>query len=150
MEFEIKKIFEYNLDSLESLASEAQSEGYGFVQKTIDEWKNDVNNFSKQGEILFGIFISNICIGIGGLNVDPYIDDPRTGRIRHLYISQQHRNQGFAKLLMKKIMNVAINHFDKLRLLTTNPMAASLYESFGFVKTTSGVNVSHIFLVNRS
>jgi GNAT superfamily N-acetyltransferase len=150
MEFEIKQISKFNLGSLESLAKEAQSEGYGFVQKTIDEWKNGINDFSKQGETLFGIFLSNLCIGIGGLNVDPYIDDPRTGRIRHMYISQKHRNKGFAKLLMKKIMKIAINHFKKIRLLTTNPMAASLYESLGFAKTTSGVNVSHIFLVGRS
>ena len=147
---EIIRINDSNIKLLEGLAFEAQSEGYNFVKRTIDEWKNGVNKFSKQGENLLGIFISNICIGIGGLNVDPYIDDPRTGRIRHLYISQQHRNQGFAKLLMKKIMKIAINHFDKLRLLTTNSMAASLYESFGFVKTTFGEKVSHIFLVNRS
>jgi ribosomal protein S18 acetylase RimI-like enzyme len=150
MEFEIKQISEFNLGSLEPLAFEAQSEGYGFVQKTIDEWKNGVNTFSKKGEILLGIFKSDLCIGIGGLNVDPYIDDPSTGRIRHVYISKNHRRKGFAKLLLNKIMRISENHFDTIRLLTTNPAAVCLYESFGFVKVTTGINVSHILSVDRS
>jgi ribosomal protein S18 acetylase RimI-like enzyme len=150
MEFEIKQISEINLGSLEPLAIEAQSEGYGFVQKTINEWKGDINKFSKNGEVLFGFYINDLCIGIGGLNIDPYINDPRTGRIRHVYISQKHRRKGYAKLLLRKIMRIAKNHFDTIRLLTKNPAAAFLYESFGFSKTNKGINVSHILSVDRS
>jgi hypothetical protein len=84
MEFEIKQITEINLGSLFYLAIEAQIEGYGFVKKTIDEWKSNFNTFSKKDEFLFGLFINDLCIGIGGLNVDPYINDPKIGRIRNV------------------------------------------------------------------
>ena len=84
MIFEINQITENNLDLIYPLATEAQTEGYRFVKRAIDEWKNGINAFSKKGEILFGVFLSSVCVGIGGLNVDPYIDDPNIGRIRHV------------------------------------------------------------------
>jgi len=56
---EIKQIKDSSIDLLELLANEANSEDYRFVQRTIDEWRNCINDFSKKGEILFGIFISD-------------------------------------------------------------------------------------------
>ena len=109
-----------------------------------------MNDFSKEGEILLGIFISNLCIGIGGLNVDPYIEDPIIGRIRHVYISQKHRRKGLATLLLKKIIRMAAKDFKILHLYTNIPNASSLYESLGFVPS-SGIKVTHILkeLKNR-
>jgi len=142
MKIEIKKIIHSNLCLLKNLAVEAQSEGYNFVQRAVDEYKSGMNDFSKKGEILFGIFISNLCIGIGGLNVDPYIKDPSVGRIRHVYISQNHRRKGFATLLLKKIIRIAGKHFEILRLFTDIPNASSFYESLGFVQS-NGIKVTH-------
>ena len=129
MKFKINQITEFNLDFINPLANEAQFEGYGFVQRTIDEWKSGINTFSKDGEILFGIFISNSCIGIGGLNVDPYIDDPSIGRT----------------LLLNKIIRLASEHFKLLRLYTENPAASSFYESIGFL----GINADKVTHVLR-
>jgi len=145
MKFKINQITEFNLDFINPLANEAQFEGYGFVQRTIDEWKSGINTFSKDGEILFGIFISNSCIGIGGLNVDPYIDDPSIGRIRHIYISQNYRRKGLATLLLNKIIRLASEHFKLLRLYTENPAASSFYESIGFL----GINADKVTHVLR-
>jgi GNAT superfamily N-acetyltransferase len=143
MELEIKKIKSSDLSFLRDLAVEAQSEGYNFVQRAIDEWKCNINDFSKKGEVLFGIFISNLCIGIGGLNVDSYIENPSVGRIRHVYISQKHRRKGFATLLLRKIITSARNHFEILRIYTANPSTSPFYESLGFVES-KGVKVTHI------
>ena len=143
MKFEIIQITDFNVDSLDSLAREAHFEGYGFVQRTIDEWKNGINNFSKKGENLFGIFIENSCIGIGGLNVDPYIYDPNIGRIRHVYISQKYRRKGLATLLLNRIIHLASEHFKLLRLYTENPNASSFYESIGFIEIKAN-KVTHI------
>ena len=74
----------------------------------------------------------------------------RTGRIRHVYISKQHRRKGFAKMLLTKILEIEKTHFDTIRLLTTNPAAVCLYESFDFVKITKEINASHIFLFDKS
>ena len=143
MRFEINQITESNLDFINPLAIEAQSEGYGFVQRTIDEWKSGINNFSKKGEILFGIFTSNSCIGIGGLNVDPYINDPSIGRIRHIFISQKYRRKGLATLLLNRIIHLASDHFKLLRLYANNPSASLFYESNGFTESKAE-KVTHI------
>ncbi len=132
---EIRKIKDSSIGLLEILANEANSEGYRFVQRTIDEWRNYINKFSKKGEILFGIFISDLCVGIGGLNVDPFINDPNIGRIRHVYISQKYRRKGLATLLLRKIIQIAAMHFELLRLYTENPNASSFYESLGFIES---------------
>jgi GNAT superfamily N-acetyltransferase len=143
MKSKIKQITERNLDFINPLAIEAQSEGYGFVQRTIDEWNSGINTFSKRGEILFGIFILNSCMGIGGLNVDPYIDDPSIGRIRHLYISRSYRRKGLATQLLNKIILLASKHFNLLRLYTENPSASLFYESIGFTEYRAK-KVTHI------
>ena len=132
---EIKKIKDSSIGLLEILANEANSEGYRFVQRTIDEWRNCINTFSKKGEILFGIFISDLCVGIGGLNVDPFINNPNIGRVRHVYISQKYRRKGLATLLLRKIIQIAVKHFELLRLYTENPNASSFYESLGFIES---------------
>jgi ribosomal protein S18 acetylase RimI-like enzyme len=135
MKVEIRQIIASNIGLLDKLAIEAQSEGFNFLQRVIDEWKNQTNEFSKKGEVLLGIFISELCIGIGGLNVDPYIEDPSIGRIRHVYIAQKHRRRGFATQLLRKIIKMAVMQFELLRLYTDIPNASSLYESLGFFKS---------------
>lgn len=143
MDVEIRQINASLIVLLEKLAVEAQLESFNFVRRTINEWKSGTNDFSKKGEILFGIFISNLCIGIGGLNVDPYVNDPSIGRIRHLYISQEHRRKGLATLLLQEIINTAMLNFETVRLYTNNPEASSFYESLGF-DHSNGVKESHI------
>lgn len=141
---EIKQIKDSSIDLFELLANEANSEGYRFVQRTIDEWKNGINDFSKKGEILFGIFVSDLCIGVGGLNVDPYIDDPNIGRIRHVFISLKYRRKSLATLLLRKIIQIGAKHFELLRLYTENPNASSFYESLGFIESKAEKE-THIF-----
>lgn len=143
MECEIIQITDLNLDSLHPLAIEAQSEGYNFIVRTIYDWNSKVNDFSKKGERLFGILISDNLIGIGGLNVDPFVNNPKIGRIRHIYISQKFRRKGYASLLMRKLIKIARKYFELLRLYTDNPIASSFYKSLGFVESNS-FKVTHI------
>jgi GNAT superfamily N-acetyltransferase len=149
MQFQLKKLDSSHISLIQNLADEASSEGFRFVQRTIDEWKNGVNRFSKRGEILIGIFLADKYIGIGGLNVDPYINDPDIGRIRHVYISQAHRRKGVATFLLKRLISFASNYFQTIRLLTDNPDASSFYESLGFINS-SGLKVSHILRLDSN
>lgn len=134
MKYEIKKMNIASMKELDSLSEEAYNEGYRFVQRTTEEFFNGKNDFSKDGEILFGVYFNNCCVGIGGLNIDPYINKPKIGRVRHLYITKEFRNQGIAYILLKRIISQAKNHFEVLRLSTDNPIAARLYESIGFIE----------------
>lgn len=134
---------EANYRWIDSLVDESRREGYEFVQRTIDEWISGANRFSQVGEGLWGLVSGEELIGIGGLNIDPYVEEPGIGRVRHLYLRQAYRRKGCAALLMETIIRRARLHFHTLRLFTANPVAAAFYEQLGF-EPFSGDKVSHV------
>jgi GNAT superfamily N-acetyltransferase len=138
-----------NFPLVESLIDESRREGFQLVQRTVDEWNNGVNRFSRTGEGLWGLVSGAELIGIGGLNIDPYVKDAGIGRVRHLYIRQAYRRRGCASQLMKAIIGHARPHFRLLRLLTANPAAAALYERLGF-EHLPGYKVSHVLTFDKS
>ncbi|MBS1524773.1 MAG: GNAT family N-acetyltransferase [Bacteroidetes bacterium] len=142
------KIEESNFLLIGQLAEEAASEGYAFVQRTIDEWETGVNRFSDDGEALLGLMAGTKLIGIGGLNRDTYTEQPNIGRVRHLYIRSAYRRKGYATILMKTIINQAGQHFAMLRLFTDNPEAAVFYETLGFDKADLPKASHTLFLTN--
>ncbi|MEK7227759.1 MAG: GNAT family N-acetyltransferase [Patescibacteria group bacterium] len=145
IDYKIIEISDENIDSLEPLNEEALLDGDTFIRRTINDWKEGKNKFSKTGEKFWGFFINKECIVIGGLNIDPYVEDNdgSIGRVRHVYVLRKYRGQGLSKSLMKLIIDEAKKTFTTLRLSTHNPIAASLYESLGFVKT-EGIKVTHM------
>ncbi|MEI6352757.1 MAG: GNAT family N-acetyltransferase [Candidatus Nomurabacteria bacterium] len=140
--YEIIEIKDSNILEIQEIANETSQDNYNFVQRTIDEWKNNTNKFSKIGEKLWGIIIDNKIIGIGGLNKDPFIEDEKVGKVRHIYISKQYRGFGLSKILLNLIIEKAKENFTTLRLSTNNPIASSVYESLGF-KKVEGIKVTH-------
>jgi ribosomal protein S18 acetylase RimI-like enzyme len=142
LNYKIIEINDSNVSSLENLAVKALAEGHSSVRRTIDDWKDGSNTFSKSGEKFWGAFISGECIAVGGLNTDPYINDETVGRVRHLYVSEKYRNHGLAKALLRLILTLAKKQYTSIRLSTKNPIAGSLYESHGFSKVT-GDHVTH-------
>ncbi|GGA81701.1 GNAT family N-acetyltransferase [Puia dinghuensis] len=128
---------------IESLVDESKQEGFEFVQRTIHDWNSGTNRFSQTGEGLWGLVSGTELIGIGGLNIDPYVDDAGVGRVRHLYIRQAYRRKGCAALLMNTIIERAQLYFHILRLFTANPAAAAFYEQLGF-EHLPGYKVSHV------
>lgn len=145
LDYKIIEISDENIDSLEPLSEEALLDGDTFIRRTINDWKEGENKFSKPGEKFWGFFIDGECIAIGGLNIDPYVEDNdgSIGRVRHVYVLRKYRGQGLSKVLMKLIMDEAKKNFTTLRLSTHNPVAASLYESLDFEKK-EGAKVTHI------
>ncbi len=135
--YEIIEINDSNISALQQIADEATSQGYEFVQRTIDEWKSGVNTFSKPSEKLWGMIVDGEIIGLGGLNQDPFTDDPTLGRARHVYVAEKYRGHGLSKVILNLIITRAKEYFKSLRLATTNPIAVSLYESLGFVNDDS-------------
>ncbi|HEY4286380.1 MAG TPA: GNAT family N-acetyltransferase [Puia sp.] len=128
--------------AITQLANEALLDGFTFVQRTIEEWESGLNTFSKPGEKLWALVMEEEVIGIAGLNRDPYTSDENSGRVRHLYIARAYRRNGYARLLMGKIIQEARGRFASLRLFTENPAAACLYEAMGFGKA-EGFKVTH-------
>jgi len=116
---------------LEPLLLEARSEGFAFVDRLIDEWAAGSNQFDRNGEKLFGAFLSDQIVAFGGLNRDPYAND-QTGRLRHLFVSSKHRRLGIGHRLVSALLADAGNYFSRVRLYTTSDQAAIFYLNLGF------------------
>ncbi len=141
MKYKILKITEEKLINLIQLKGEAEDEGFNFVGRMIYEFLSGKNSFSKEGEILYGAYARKCCLGICGLNADPYTDEPGIGRVRHLYVSEKFRNKGVGRKLVEKVIKKAKLNFKILRLKST-PRSDGFYKKLGFVET-HGEHESH-------
>ncbi|MBO1625650.1 GNAT family N-acetyltransferase [Bacillus arachidis] len=117
------------------LIEESRKEGFNFLLKLINEYKNKTNTFSKRGECLYGIFQGDALIGIGGINQDPYAKVKAIGRLRRFYISKECRRKGLGNLLLKRILSDAKEHFQIVVLYTDTKQASQFYISNGFMKS---------------
>jgi GNAT superfamily N-acetyltransferase len=122
-----------------ALVADSERAGLRLVRRLVEEWTDGTNRFARPGEVLLGARIDGRLVGVCGLNVDPYLSDARVGRVRHLYVLASCRRLGVARQLMTRIIEAAQGSFDTLRLSTSNPAAARLYETLGF----RSIAVSH-------
>ncbi len=125
----------HNPPDLTALLKSSIDEGHGLVQRTGSEWADGTNTFTAHGEVFFLAMIEDASVGMCGLNVDPFTDDPNVGRIRHLYVLPEHRRNQIGKSLVDACIRHAEDSFERLRLRTFDPVAARFYESIGFVQT---------------
>lgn len=122
---------------LQELQQAATAEGHSFVARTRQEWDAGVNRFNHAGEVFFLAVEQGRVVGMCGLNHDPYVDDPTVGRLRHLYVHPNDRRTGIAARLVAECLTSAATSFERIRLRTSNPAAAALYQSLGFVTIDS-------------
>ena len=141
----IQRVGETPTERLAALAVESERQGFGFVRRLVQEWGTGANRFDRPGEVLFvATAPGGEVVGVCGLNVDPYADDPRTGRVRHLYVMVAHRRSGIGEQLVADVVEAAQGRFDRLHLLVTNPHAARLYERLGFRRAGEGRHHTHV------
>ena len=119
-------------EDVQALVTESEQAGLRLVRRLVDEWRDGSNRFDRPGEALFAAWRDERLAGVCGLNVDPYAGDERIGRVRHLYVLVEARRHGVARALMAETLAAARGRFPTVRLGTSNPAAARLYESLGF------------------
>jgi len=124
-------------DRLAALLAESEQQGFRFVRRLVEEWESGANRFDRPGEALFVARVGNDVVGVCGLHVDPYADDPKIGRVRHLYVLVPHRRSGVGEQLVADVLETARGRFERLQLRTTNATAARLYERLGFRRTAA-------------
>lgn len=139
----MKQIKNLSQLDLTHLIKESKEEGFYFLPKLVDEYKNKTNTFSKMGECLYGIFQGDALIGIGGINQDPYTKTETIGRLRRFYISKAYRRKGLGNLLLKRILSDAREHFQIVVLYTDTERASQLYTSNGFLKSEEYKGSTH-------
>ncbi|HKJ63752.1 MAG TPA: GNAT family N-acetyltransferase [Hyphomicrobiales bacterium] len=117
------------------LVKAAQSEGYRFVDRLLDEWQSSSNCFDDEGEAFIGVFASETLMAIGGLNRDPYSNE-HVARIRHVYVLPEYRRKGVGRKLAAALLLIAKNHYPRVRLRASDGAAADFYEALGFARTS--------------
>lgn len=139
---------ELDRELLAGLVSEGRAEGFRFLDRLVDDWRTGANRFDRPGEILLVATSAGPAparvIGIGGLNVDPFLEDPTTARLRHLYVRASHRRTGAGRSLVRRLVEHArAASFRRIRLRTGSPEAARFYETLGFVRSEASATATH-------
>ncbi len=129
--------------AFDEVATEARVEGYAFIDCLLAGWGDGSNRFDGPGEYLLDARDGDVLIAVGGLNRDAHVDNLRIGRLRHLYVRPDWRRHGVGALLIHALLKRA-GDFDRVRLRTTNPAAARLYERLGFERSAEA-NATHLW-----
>lgn len=125
------------------LLDAARAEGHSLVQRLVDEWEDGSNRFDHAGEVALEARLGSGLVAIGGLNVDPYIDDPSVGRIRHVYVVPKARDAGVGRSLVRALVDHARTVFSRVRLRTVTPDGTAFYIALGFEVLTSEDDATH-------
>lgn len=87
----IYRLAPLNEGLLTHLVVESRSQGFRFVERLLRDYQRGVQCFDQPGDLLLAVSMDGRVIGIGGLTVDPYFEDARVGRLRHVYIESAYR-----------------------------------------------------------
>lgn len=139
----IARIYDLSFDSFAELRAESLQQGFQLLKRLEDDWNSGANTFSAPGEALFAALDGDRVVGVCGLNVDPFTAEPRTGRVRHLYVAASNRRRGIATAPVEAVASAALGNFDRLRLRTRDLGAAMFYERFGFLLVSGDEHCTH-------
>lgn len=136
-----------NLNELEvsALVAESEQEGYRFLTRLVEDYKEGINTFSESGEALYSVQDeSGNVIAIGGVNRFPLPDDENeTARLHRFYVKSDQRRHGAGSLLLKTIIAHAKEHFHELTAKTESSKADAFYRHNGFEFDDSESETTH-------
>ena len=132
------------------LLEESRAQGFEFLSRLWQEYRDGTNRFSQPGEALFGGYHNQQLIAIGGLNRDPYLDDGETGRVRHVYVLAGWRGRGVGKQLVQRIINEAKLHYRRLTLRTMRAEASAFYRALGFQTEPAIAGATHHLVLDTT
>jgi len=130
----IKVLGELESPAFLRLHRDAIDDGFGALDRLVDDYRDGANRFELPGEILLSAWASDDLVGVCGLNVDPYTDRDQTGRIRRLYVRRDARRRGIGRALVAAVESAAQANFNLLRLRTDDPNSAAFYVAQGYAE----------------
>ena len=119
-------------DEFSELEHDAGVHGHLFLMRLRNNWTDAVNRFDAPGDCLLGAYTGTQLVAVGGLSRDPYTDDARNGRLRHVYVHDNHRERGIARRHASELLARNTN-FETIRLRSVNPVASQVYGRLGFI-----------------
>ncbi|WP_043932921.1 GNAT family N-acetyltransferase [Bacillus sp. EB01] len=142
--YKVKRINNLMNVDFDHLATQSKEEGFRFIERLINDYKDGSNTFNRFGEGLFGVFNEEgVLVAIGGLNKDPFSNDQYIGRLRRFYVNKGYRRSGIGNLLVNRIIVEAKRYYKVLVLHTDTEQADKFYTSIGFSKGSFYPNSSH-------
>jgi len=136
------KRLDLKADGFLKLVEASRAEGYWMLVRLKNEWEGGENRFRRRGETLLSAWCGSELAGVCGLNVDPYVERRREGRVRHLYVGQKHRRVGIGRQLVMAIIGRARLEFPALN--TRAPEEAfPFYEALGFRRVVDDPFLTH-------
>lgn len=139
--YEIRR-FDPESEAFAALVEESRREGYWMLVRLANNWEDGRDRFSKRGEALYAAWRGDDLAGVCGLNVDPYVDARREGRVRNLYVAAGHRMNGVGRQLVWSAIDKARKHFPVLNLRAPET-AFPFYEALGFERVDGDEIATH-------
>lgn len=140
---QIKQVISFPVEGFDILLEESEAEGFRFLRRLKEDWENGANIFKEEGEGLYYLLEKGELVGIGGINIDPYISKTKAGRLRRFYIKKSKRGRQFGKKLLAFVLEKHRNDFAEFTLFTDTVAAARFYEMNGFSTVIGEAKVSH-------
>lgn len=110
------------------------------MQRLRDDWLSGHNRFDRVGEAFFVASIDERMVGMCGLNVDPYADDPSVGRVRRLYVAADARHRGAGSALVAAVIAEARKAFRKVTVRSDEDL---FFRTVGFEQVDWVETVTH-------
>jgi GNAT superfamily N-acetyltransferase len=143
-ELVVNRVDDLSVDHFAEMLAESEAAGYRFLRRVLVEWESGVHRFSRPGEALLVAEVKGRWVGVCGLSIDPYLEDPRVGRVRNVYVLRECRGSGVGRLLVLEAISRARGHFDRLRLRAEKEGPARIYESVGFERCGGVADCTHM------
>jgi GNAT superfamily N-acetyltransferase len=116
-----------------ALLAQAEQRGHEFVSRFYANWSRGNELYAGPDEGIFAAYLGAKLVGIAAIAIDPYLENPAVGRLRHVFVLREARGKGVASALVAKCLERG-RCFHAIRLRTGNPDAARIYERAGFVR----------------
>lgn len=145
MDSKVEKIDDLNTIDISNLVEESESEGYRFLTRLVEEYKNGTNTFDKPGEVLFSIRNEKEeVVAIGGVNQSDFADEMTEARLQRFYVLDEARRKGVGSKLLQEIVDHSKNLFKKISVRTESSKADVFYRSNGFEFDDSSTETTHV------
>lgn len=151
MNIEIQQVTKLPKEIAE-LEAHAVSEGFVFVSRMIEEFRDGINKFDQSGEFLLLAYDGKKLIACGGLNQQRSEEThgKRIGRVRRFYVLPEYRKHGVGKLLLQYLEKKAIQDFSALCLSTDTQSAAHFYQKMNYVYVANHPSYNYFkYLINH-
>ncbi|WJY28145.1 MULTISPECIES: GNAT family N-acetyltransferase [Sporosarcina] len=148
MTYTVERVNDLNALEIDALVAESESEGYRFLTRLVEEYRDSVNTFSEPGEALYAVRNEDgEVIAVGGVNRFPVPGgDPETGRLQRFYVKESERRNGAGSLLLQEIIRNAKGAFHELTVKTESSKADAFYRRNGFEFDDSEAETTHRML----